>query len=172
MDELDVDEPDVDEVDVSELPTDPDIDLKVRRQRAELARTPWVVLSVIAAGGACGALARYGVGIAIPPTATGFPWATFLVNCVGCLLIGVLMVLVADVWGGSRLIRPFLGVGVLGGFTTFSTYVVDVQRLVNAHAPDVALVYLFGTVIAAVVAVYAGVSLTRSTLRLHRRRAR
>lgn len=93
------------------------------------------MLSVVSAGGALGASVRYGLDQAFPTGPGGFPWAIFWVNVSGCLLIGVLMVLVVDVWAGRPLIRPFLGVGVLGGFTTFSTYAVDFQRLVDAGAP-------------------------------------
>jgi fluoride exporter len=124
-------------------------------------RVPWAVLAVISAGGALGSLARYGIGYALPPRPAGFPWATFIVNATGCLLIGVLMVLVTEVWGSRRLVRPFLGVGLLGGYTTFSTYVVDIQRLVDRGAAGTGLLYLAGTLLAALFAVYAGVSLTR-----------
>jgi fluoride exporter len=144
-----------------QLPTDSDVDLRVPRQRLELRRAPWAVLGAISVGGALGALARYGIAYALPSGPTGFPWATFLINVSGCLLIGALMVLVTDVWGGRRLIRPFLGVGVLGGYTTFSTYVVDIQRLVNAGAPATALGYLAATLLAALAAVYAGATVTR-----------
>jgi fluoride exporter len=141
------------------LPTDSDVDLQVPKQRAEMS---WLLLAVISVGGALGALGRYGLGLAIPPAKTGFPWATFTINVAGCFLIGVLMVLVTKVWTDQRLIRPFFGVGILGGFTTFSTYIVDIQRLTNAGAPSVALLYLFATVAAALVAVYAGVAITES----------
>jgi CrcB protein len=136
-------------------------------ERAPLAvarpagRPPWSVLGVISAGGALGSLARYGIGYALPSPPAGFPWATFTVNVTGCLLTGALMVLVTDVWGGRRLVRPFLGVGVLGGYTTFSTYVVDTQRLVDRGAAGTGLLYLAGTLLAALPAVYAGVLLTR-----------
>jgi fluoride exporter len=146
------------------LPIDSDVDLQVPSQRSELATVPWLVLGVIAAGGALGALGRYGLGVAFPAAPTGFPWATFAINVSGCFLIGVLMALIAGVWSDQRLIRPFLGVGVLGGFTTFSTYVVDIQRLVNAGAPDVALTYLCTTIVAALIAVFAGLSLTELVL--------
>jgi CrcB protein len=146
------------------LPTDPDVDLHDPRQRAELFGHHLDVLAVIAAGGALGALARYGIGVAFPAAKHGFPWATFGINVLGSLLIGALMVLVTDVFTGQRLIRPFFGVGVLGGFTTFSTYAVDIQRLVNGGAAGVALLYLFGTLLAALLAAYAGVAITRSVL--------
>ena len=102
------------------------------------------MLGAIAVGGAIGSLARYGISLALPAPAHGFPWATFLTNVAGCLLIGVLMVLIAEVFTERRLLRPFLGVGVLGGFTTFSTYIVDIQRLVAHDAADVALSTTFG----------------------------
>jgi CrcB protein len=143
---------------VTDRPIDPDVDLHVPAQRAELH---WPVLVAIALGGSLGALARYGVQSALPAAPAGFPWATFLVNVSGCLLIGVLMVVITEVRAAHRLVRPFLGVGVLGGFTTFSTYVVDVQRTVAAGAPVTGLVYLGATMAAALAAATAGMWLTR-----------
>jgi len=119
------------------------------------------VLAVVAAGGALGSAARYGVAVAWPHRPGGFAWSTFCCNAVGCLLIGVLLVAATEVWLAHRLIRPFLGVGVLGGFTTFSTYVVDTAALVRAGRPAVAAGYLLGTVVTALVGVQAGVVLTR-----------
>jgi CrcB protein len=146
------------------LPIDSDVDLHVERQRTEVFRTHGAVLAAISAGGAVGSLARYGLGLAFPPGRTGFPWATFGINVVGSLLIGVLMVLVVEIWDAHPLIRPFLGVGILGGFTTFSTYVVDLQRLVDAGAAGTALAYLAGTLVAALAAVYVGLTVTRTAL--------
>jgi len=150
---------------VPPLPTDPDVDLHVPAQRTELRRGLASVLAVVALGGALGALARYGVGLLLPPAPAGFPWGIFLVNVTGCLLIGVLMVLVTQVWPAQRLVRPFLGTGVLGGFTTFSAYVVDIQRLLVAGEVVVAFAYLAGTLVAALLAVQAGLSATRAVLR-------
>ncbi|NJP88579.1 CrcB family protein [Nonomuraea sp. FMUSA5-5] len=143
---------------MTDRPIDPDVDLHVPAQRAELH---WPVPAAIAAGGALGALARHAAQTALPVEAGGFPWATFLVNVSGCLLIGVLMVTITEVRRAHRLVRPFLGVGVLGGYTTFSTYVVDVQRAVAAGAPVTGLVYLAATMLAALAAVAAGMWLTR-----------
>lgn len=125
------------------------------------ARTPWRVLAVVSAGGAVGATARYGVDTVLATARGGFGWGTFTVNVTGCLAIGVLMVLVTDVWPSRPLLRPFLGTGLLGGYTTFSTYVVDIQHLVQAGAARTALAYLAGTMLAALAAVYAGTVLTR-----------
>lgn len=133
-------------------------------------RGHWDVLATISLGGILGSLARYGLATAFPHNSAGFPWATFVTNVVGCLLIGVLMVLVADVWPGRRLLRPFVGVGVLGGFTTFSTYAVDVWQLLDAGAMATAFAYLAATLIAALLAVYAGTIGTRWLLSKRRRR--
>jgi CrcB protein len=111
------------------------------------------VLAVISAGGVLGSLARYGAQAAFPHTRDGFPWATFGINVVGSLFIGVLMVIVAEVGAGRPLLRPFVGVGVLGGFTTFSTYVVDIHQATRA---GIALAYLAATLVGALAAVWAG----------------
>ncbi|MFV2103897.1 fluoride efflux transporter CrcB [Micromonospora sp. LOL_024] len=142
-------------------PTDPDVDLSVPRQRAELRSGTGSLLAAIAVGGMVGAVARHGLSIALPHPPQGFPWATFTVNVSGCLLIGVLIVLITEAWTAPRLVRPFLGVGVLGGYTTFSTYVVEVQQAVAAGAARTALLYLAGTLVAALAAVRVGVTLTR-----------
>jgi CrcB protein len=152
------------------LPTDPDVDLRVEQQRVELRRARWAVLGVISAGGVLGALARYGLALAWPHRIGQFPWATFVTNVSGCLLIGALMVLITEVWSAHRLLRPFLGVGVLGGYTTFSTYTVDIQQLVAAGAARTGLLYLAGTLLAALAAVYAGITATRLATRIHLRR--
>lgn len=144
-----------------QLPADSDIDLHVERQRSELLRAPWAILGAISVGGALGTLARYGLGVAFPAAASGFPWTTFVINCVGSLLIGVLMVLVTEVFDTHPLVRPFVGVGILGGFTTFSTYAVDIQRLVDNRAAATALVYLAATLLAAIAAAWLGLAATR-----------
>ncbi|HZM74674.1 MAG TPA: CrcB family protein [Candidatus Limnocylindrales bacterium] len=133
---------------------DSDVDMRDPRQRAELKPA---VLAAIALGGALGGLARHGIAVAFP-TKT-FPWATFGVNISGCLLIGVLMVLITRRWPKARLLRPFAGVGFLGGFTTFSTYVLDIRNAVAAGRPEVAILYLAGTLVAALLAVWVGMAI-------------
>ena len=139
-------------------PIDSDVDLHVPEQRREPALP---VLAVIALGGGLGALARYGLTIALPTPPGHFPWATFVTNVSGCLLIGVLMVLVTEVWTAHRLVRPFLGVGVLGGFTTYSTYAVEIHGLLRPGTVGVAFVYLAGTLVCAMLAVLVGAVVTR-----------
>jgi CrcB protein len=141
-------------------PIDSDVDLRQagpeRRRREDLA-----VLAVIAAGGAAGAAARYLIGATWPAQAGGLPVSTLAVNVLGCALIGVLMVLITNVWSSQRLLRPFLGTGVLGGFTTFSTYTVDIQQLLVAARPGPALLYLALTPIGALLAVWLTAHTTR-----------
>jgi fluoride exporter len=98
------------------------------------------------------------------------PGATFTINVTGCLLIGVLMVLIAEVWSAHRLLRPFLGTGVLGGYTTFSSSAVDVLQLAAAGAARTGLLYLTGNLACALAAVYAGMTLTRLATRTRPRR--
>jgi CrcB protein len=122
------------------------------------------VVAVVALGGAAGATARYAASLLWPTADGAFPWTTLLVNVAGCVLIGVFMVVVTDVWAAHRLVRPFVGTGVLGGFTTFSTYAVGVQRLVAEGRPGTGLAYLAVTVCAAVAAVWGAARLTRRVI--------
>ncbi len=154
----------------SQLTTGLDVDLRIARPRRQLRRAPWAILGVISVGGALGAVCRYGLTVAWPHRPGQFPWATFVTNVSGCLLIGVLMVLITEVWSAHRLLRPFLGVGVLGGFTTFSTYTIDIHQLVAAGVARTGLAYLAGTLASALAAVYTGITLTRLATRTHPRR--
>ncbi len=124
--------------------------------------------AVVAVGGVVGSLLRWGLQEAWPHDADGFPASTLAVNTTGCLAIGVLMV-----WVGSgrapAAARPFLGVGLLGGFTTFSAYAVDLPVLVEAGRADLAVLCLVSTVALAIVAVVAGTAVGTA---LAERRAR
>ncbi|MFD6916163.1 CrcB family protein [Streptomyces virginiae] len=143
---------------------DPDVDLHVPAQRAEPQAR---VLAAVAVGGAAGGAARYGVSLLWPAAPGAFPCATLWINASGSALIGVLMVLISE--GGRTsphpLLRPFVGVGVLGGFTTFSTYAVDFSRLLDERETGTALAYGGFTVVAALGAVWAAASVTRLALR-------
>jgi CrcB protein len=119
------------------------------------------VLAAVAAGGVLGAEGRFAVGALLVHAPGEWPWATLLVNASGCLLIGVLMVLLTELGGAHPLVRPFLGVGVLGGYTTFSTYAVEVLQLHDAGRAAEALAYLAVTPLVAVAACAAGTEVTR-----------
>jgi CrcB protein len=145
------------ERDVPTEPVGPDVGLHVPAQRAQLSRTRGGLLAAIALGGGLGGLARYGVSLALPAF-----WSTFAINVLGSFFLGVLMVIVTEVRRAHPLVRPFLGVGVLGGFTTFSTSALEFHQLLGSPwAP----VYLVSTAVAAVVAAASGVVLTRPVCR-------
>ena len=80
---------------------------------------------MVALGGALGAMARYGIGLLLPHAPGTFPLGTLLINVLGGFLIGVLI----DAVAARPLLRPFAVTGILGGFTTFSTYAVDAEQL-------------------------------------------
>jgi CrcB protein len=122
------------------------------------------VVAVVALGGALGACARYGATLIWPTAPGSFPWTILIVNVVGCAVIGVFMVLISEVWSAHRLVRPFVGTGVLGGFTTFSTYAVDIERLIDSGRASTGLVYLGLTPCAALAAVWSAVWATRRVL--------
>ncbi|MFJ5290846.1 fluoride efflux transporter FluC [Streptomyces sp. NPDC088348] len=121
----------------------------------------WPVLVAVSLGGMAGASARYGAALLWPTAGGAFPWTTFVVNTAGCAVIGVFMVVITEARSVHPLVRPFFGTGVLGGFTTFSTYAVDIQGLVNGGHARTALAYLALTLLSALVAVRTTASLTR-----------
>lgn len=136
-----------------------------RTPRPPAWRAQVPVVAVVALGGAIGALARYAAVQRWPAQPGGFPWATFWTNVVGCAVIGVFMVVITDIRAAHRLVRPFFGTGVLGGFTTFSTYAVDIQKLVDSGHPRTGLAYLAATLCAALTAVWAAAAATRRVLK-------
>ncbi|MEU9850684.1 fluoride efflux transporter CrcB [Streptomyces sp. NPDC047985] len=147
-------------------PVDPDVGLRVpdRRRKDLRLSQQGPVVAAVAVGGAVGATARYGAAL-LWPTATGaFPWTTLTVNVVGCAVIGIFMVVITDVWSAHRLVRPFFGTGVLGGFTTFSTYAVDIQRLMDGRETRTGLAYLALTPVVALTAVWLAAALTRRVI--------
>jgi CrcB protein len=115
-------------------------------------------LAIVAAGGAAGALARYGLSAAFPAVAGRADWATLGINTSGCLVIGIVMAALTASVTPRPLLRAFAVTGVLGGFTTFSTAIVDVQRSASAGSPGTALGYLFGTLVLALAATVAGLA--------------
>ncbi|GAB48780.1 fluoride efflux transporter FluC [Mobilicoccus pelagius] len=122
------------------------------------------LLAAVFVGGAIGTLLRAAVGTALPAAAGTWPWATFLVNLTGAFLLGLLLESLArsgpDV-GGRRTLRLFAGTGLLGGYTTYSTFAVEITHL--AAAP--ALAYATLTVSGGLLAAIAGVLLARHRTR-------
>lgn len=118
-------------------------------------------LVLVAVGGALGAISRYAVGTAVPHSAGGWPWATFSVNVIASLAIGVLAG-----WAYWRhtahWVRPLLMSGFLGGFSTYSAFAVDTITLAEAGSGGLAAAYVIVTLVACVVAVAAGTLVAQS----------
>jgi CrcB protein len=116
---------------------------------------------LVALGGAIGSAARYLVGAFVANRfGPDFPWGTFIVNVSGSFLIGVILSLV----GGGQLpagARLFLAVGVMGGYTTFSTYSNETLQLVQGGEVGAAMFNALGQVVAGFIGVYLGVVLGR-----------
>jgi CrcB protein len=116
-----------------------------------------LAVAVIALGGGLGSIGRYGISRAWPPQNGQVPWSTLTINLAGSLLLGMLVVAVTEVWRPHRLIRPLLGTGVLGGFTTFSTFAVEARGLRSATAGG----YVALSVVGGLAAAFAGMVLIR-----------
>jgi len=140
------------------------------RSHGHSLKARWDILLVISAGGALGSLARWEVGELLPWSGDTFPWATFVENISGGFALGMLMVFLLDVWPPTRYVRPFVGVGLLGGYTTFSTYMLETRDLIAADQAPLAMAYLAGTLAAGLTAVWMGIALARLAVLLARRR--
>jgi CrcB protein len=115
------------------------------------------VLTVIAVGGALGSVARYELGVLCFQPADQLPWTTLLINLLGAWLLGMLVEAVTELWRPHRLVRPLLGTGVLGGFTTFSTFALQLRLLPGPTAVG----YLALSVLGGLLAAAAGMALVR-----------
>jgi fluoride exporter len=161
----------VDSMPVDSMPVDPDVEPQERLPPLRLADVlqagrgvvveRWDVLALISLGGALGSLARWWTSVVWPSGDARFPWATLQVNVLGAALIGLLMVLVRRHGTEGRYARPFLGAGVLGGYTTFSTYTLDVHGLLLQHRPLLAGAYLLASLLLGLLAVWLGVTIGR-----------
>ncbi|MGW8374940.1 CrcB family protein [Streptomyces sp. ODS28] len=128
------------------------------------ARGQGTVIAAVSLGGALGAAARYGASLLWPASPGAFPWTTLWVNGIGCAVLGAFLVVITEARSPHHLLRPFFGTGVLGGFTTFSTYAVDVGRLAQGGSARTALAYLLLTLLVALAAVTAAATVTRRVL--------
>lgn len=123
-------------------------------------------LLLVAAGGATGAVARYLLGVqAMRSLGGGWPYGTFAANILGGLLMGLLAGVLALRGGADQeKWRLLLGVGVLGGFTTFSAYSLEVALMIERRAYGQAALYSLGSVLLSVLALFAGLLLMRRLL--------
>ena len=114
----------------------------------------------VAFGGAIGSMGRYWVGLVLNKHAQWLPLGTFFVNVVGALLIGIVWAYLQQK-SQNELLRLFVSVGVLGGFTTFSTFSLETMHLLASGSTTHALANIALNVIICLIAVAAGVSFGR-----------
>ena len=124
----------------------------------ELTRHPGRKLAAIYAGGVVGALIRVGLAEAFPPAAGTWPWPTFAVNLVGALALGYFFALYRD-HPEESLHHPFLGTGICGTLTTFSTLQLELYGLVDRGDTGLAAAYCAATVLAGYLMVRIGIGI-------------
>ena len=117
---------------------------------------------VVGVGGVIGALARWGVDLLFDRSGEIRPGATLSINIVGCLLMGLLVACVLAAPSAHPLLRPFLGTGVLGGFTTFSAFAAETTRFLRDGSVALALVYVTASLVGSVGAAWLGLRLGRA----------
>lgn len=120
---------------------------------------------LVAVGGAFGSVCRYLTGILMTRLmGPAFPWGTITVNIVGSFAIGLLTELVARRFDASLEMRLLLVVGILGGFTTFSSFSLDTVALIEKGAVSSAVIYVFASVVVSLMATFAGFAVGRALL--------
>lgn len=132
------------------------------------ALSPLAATLNVALGGAVGAVLRYQTGRGMtallgPQTVTAFPWATLTVNVIGSLAMGLLAGWLARSGTGAEQWRLLIGVGVLGGFTTFSAFSLEMMLLIERGQAATALTYALVSVLAGLAALYLGLITMRVT---------
>jgi fluoride exporter len=118
------------------------VTIRGRAQRGRTTVSDARELAAIAAGGFVGAVARAGLADALPHAADAWPWATFVANLAGSLLLGYAVVRLQERLPLSAYRRPFVGTGVCGALTTFSTMQVEVLQMLDAQAYGLAAAYV------------------------------
>jgi CrcB protein len=131
-----------------------------RRRRTTWLRLP--VLAAVAVGGLLGAPARYELSLALPARPGTFPLSTFVINVTGSFVLGALLTLIVEKWPPTEYVRPFAATGVLGAYTTWSTFMVDTDMLLKSGHVLLAASYVTATLCAGLAAVYLGILLVRT----------
>ena len=121
------------------------------------------VLAVIAIGGMLGATARLKFAEAVPTAKGHFPWATFWANVSGAFVLGYLLIVLLERFPPTRYLRPFLATGILGAYTTMSTFAVETALLVKDGHPVTGVLYGLGSIAVGLAVTVAGVAAARRT---------
>ncbi|KQO81007.1 fluoride efflux transporter CrcB [Rhizobium sp. Leaf262] len=120
-------------------------------------------IALVAIGGAIGSVARYLVGLwGVRLAGPNFPWGTLTVNVVGAFLIGLMVEIIARRFDASSEVRVFIVTGILGGFTTWSSFTLDAVVLFERGDLGLAAVYLLASLVVSFAAIFAGLALGRA----------
>lgn len=136
------------------------MEIQPEQPRDDRQRRPGV-LAAVAVGGALGTPARYGIALAVTVTPGTVPWGTFWINVSGSFVLGVLLAVLLARRPADRYLRPFLAVGFLGAYTTYSTFAVESDLLIRNGRVGVALAYTVASLGAGLVAASGGLLLGR-----------
>ncbi len=120
-------------------------------------------IALVAIGGAIGSVARYLVGVwGVKLAGPNFPWGTITVNVVGAFFIGLMVEMIARRFDASSEVRVFIVTGILGGFTTWSSFTLDAVVLFERGDLGLAAVYLLASLVVSFAAIFAGLALGRA----------
>ncbi len=117
---------------------------------------------LVMSGGAIGAGLRYGLSRALPMSEGGWPWPTFVANVLGGLAMGVLAAWILRGDNSAEPLRLFVGVGVLGGFTTFSAFSLEMAQMIERGQSGLAAGYALASVLLALGALFAGMTAAKA----------
>ena len=131
-----------------------------------MARIDRQELAAIFAGGAGGAVARVWVSRQLTTGAAGWPWATFLINITGCVLLAYVATRLQERLPQSTYRRPFLGTGFCGAYTTFSTVQVEIVTMLSHDRYELAVGYYLASIAAGYTAIFVTTGLVRRSRRL------
>jgi CrcB protein len=150
-------------------PGEPSIGRRRSLSRRRQSRARPDVLVVIAIGGMLGATARFKLAEALPTAAGHFPWATFWTNLSGSFVLGFLLIVLLERFPPTRYLRPFLATGILGAYTTMSTFPVETALLFKDGHAATGVLYALSSIVAGVSLAYAGIVAARRTPQRHHR---
>jgi CrcB protein len=138
------------------LPIDPDVESELGPSRSSLPTIdPRIVLAVFI-GGVFGGLARYGIGLAAPARSGEFPWDIFAINLSGAFALALVLVVVLEILPPTRYVRPALGTGFLGAFTTFSSLATASDQLAAHHHQGLGAIYVVASLAGGLLATILG----------------
>lgn len=134
-----------------------------RKARAGLGQLR--MLGALGCGGVLGAESRYAISLALPTTAGGMPWGTFSINVSGSAALGLVLIVLTERLAHRPLLRTTVATGIIGAYTTFSTFAVEAVLLVRGGHAGAAALYLLLSVVCGLLAAWAGMAAGRLVLR-------